>query len=161
MADTAIDVSPSPESLANMAVETAKVARMMGHEPRVALLSFSNFGNPLHETTRKIREAVAILDNQNVDFEYEGEMTADVALNEDLQKLYPFSRLSGTANVLIAPDLHSSHISSKLLVELGGGFIIGPVLVGMSKSAQIVPMNSSTSDILNTAALAASITSLD
>jgi len=160
LADTAVDLNPTPESLANMAIETAKVAKKLGHNPRVAMLSFSNFGNPTHYKTEKIRKAIEILDSQNVDFEYEGEMTADVALNEELQKLYPFSRLSGPANVLIMPGLHTSHISSKLLKELGGVSIIGPVLVGLSKSVQIAPINATVSEIMNIAALAAA-TSID
>lgn len=161
MADTAVDVDPSAESLANMAIETAKIARMMGHEPRVAFLSFSNFGNPMHDRTKKVREAVEILDGQKTDFEYEGDITADVALNPELQKLYPFSRLSGSANVLIAPGLNTAQISTKLLKELGGGSIIGPVLVGLNKSVQIVPMNSTVSEIMNIAALAASVTEVE
>ncbi len=155
MSDTAAHSQPGPEALANIAVQSALMARRMGHEPRVAMLSFSNFGNPMHERASSLRKAVEILDGMKVDFEYEGEMTADVALNADLMKLYPFCRLSRPANVLIMPSLHASHISAKLLKELGGGTLIGPVLMGLQKSAQIVPMNSSVSDILNIAALAA------
>lgn len=155
MADTSVDPDPTPEGLANIAVQTAKIVKRIGYDPRVALLSFSNFGNPLHEKTAILRDAVKVLDGMNVDFEYEGEMMADVALNPDLMKLYPFSRLSGAANILLMPGLHSANISSKLLKELGGGTLIGPMLVGLDKSAQVVPINSSVSDIMNIAAMAA------
>ncbi len=128
----------------------------MGHEPRVALLSFSNFGNPQREKAERIREAVRVLDNRVVDFEYDGEMQADVALNYDLQRnLYSFSRLTGPANVLIMPALHSANITAKVLQQLGGGSVIGPLLVGLSKSAQIVPMGATVNDMVTAAALAA------
>ena len=122
----------------------------------MALLAFSNFGNPTLPATERIREAVCILDRREVDFEYDGEMSADRALNYPLLKrLYPFCRLSGPANVLVMPALHSANISAKLLQELGGGSMIGPMLLGLSKSAQIVPMGSTVSDIVQAAALAA------
>ena len=127
----------------------------MGHTPRVAMLSFSTFGNLVRNRSTEVREVVEILDSCDVDFEYEGEMSADVALNPELMKLYPFSRLSGPANVLIMPALHSANISSKLLQELGGGTVIGPMLIGLEKPVQIVQMGASVSEILNMAALAA------
>jgi malate dehydrogenase (oxaloacetate-decarboxylating)(NADP+) len=127
----------------------------MGHEPRVAFLSFSTFGNLMRSRSCEVREAVEILDASDVDFEYDGEMAADVALNPELMKLYPFSRLSGPANVLIMPALHSANISSKLLKELAGGTVIGPMLIGLEKPVQIVQMGASVSEILNMAALAA------
>jgi malate dehydrogenase (oxaloacetate-decarboxylating)(NADP+) len=119
------------------------------------MLSYSNFGNPPWETALRVRDAVALLDSRTTDFEYDGEMSADVALNPRLQKLYPFSRLSGPANVLIMPALHSANISSKLIQELGGGTVIGPILVGLSKPVQIVPMGATVQDVTNMAALAA------
>ena len=155
ISDTTVNTKPTPEELADIAIQTAEKARELGHIPRVALLSFSNFGNPKHEMAERVRDAVAILDKRNVDFEYEGEIAADVALNPELMKLYPFCRLSAPANVLIMPALHSANIASSLLQELGGGSIIGPVLTGLEKSAQIMPMGVTSNEILNFAALAA------
>lgn len=155
ISDTTVHQLPSAEELADIAVQTAEKVRQMGHEPRIALLSFSNFGNPMHEKAQRVREAVAILDKRNVDFEYDGEMSADVALNPELMKLYPFCRLSGPANVLIMPALHSANIASKLLQELGGGSLIGPFLTGLEKPVQITQMGATVSDILNLTALAA------
>ncbi len=155
IADTSVDPTPTPESYVSIAKQSAAFARQMGVEPRVALLSFSNFGNPMHEKAGRMREAVNLLDQEKVDFEYEGEITADVALNPDLAKLFPFCRLSGPANILIMPGLHTAHIASKLVGELGGVTLMGPVLMGLEKPAQIVPMNSGVGDILNLAALGA------
>ncbi len=154
-ADTTVHELPTPEQLADIAIAAADKARQFGHEPRVALLSFSNFGNPMREKALRIREAVEVLNGRKVDFEYDGEMSADVALNKDLLALYPFCRLSAPANVLIMPALHSANIASKLLQELGGGTLIGPLLVGMEKPAQIVKMSASVSEILTIAALGA------
>ena len=156
ISDTTVQDLPSSEELAKIAVRTAEKARQMGHEPRVAFLSYSNFGNPLRERTERIREAVRLLDEMDVDFEYEGEMSAEMALNKDLMKAYyPFSRLSDAANVLIMPGLHSASISAAALKELGGGTMIGPILKGFAKPVQIMQMNSSVSDILNLAAITA------
>ena len=155
VADTAVHELPSPEQLADFAAQTATVARRMGQEPRVALISFSNFGNPMLSRSDIIRDAVKILDQRQVPFEYDGEMGVDVALKPELLELYPFCRLTGPANVLIMPGLHSAQISSKLLHELGGGTVIGPVLMGLSKPAQIVPMGATVSDMVNMAAMAA------
>lgn len=156
IADTTVNERPSAEQLADFAEQTATVARRMGKTPRVAFLSYSNFGNPPGEIIDVLRDAVAILDTRRVGFEYEGEMSADVALNRDMIKLYPFSRLTGPANVLIMPGLHSANISAKLLKELGGGRVFGPLLMGMSKPVQIVPMTSTTSDLVTMSVLAAS-----
>lgn len=155
ISDTTVNELPTPDELADIAIQTAEEARNMGHTPKVAFVSFSNFGNLARERSCEVREAVEILDNCDVDFEYEGEMSADVALNPELMKLYPFSRLTGPANVLIMPALHSANISSKLLQELGGGTTIGPMLIGLEKPVQIVQMGASVSEILNMAALAA------
>jgi malate dehydrogenase (oxaloacetate-decarboxylating)(NADP+) len=156
MADTTINERPSAEMLADIAEQTANVAKRMGHEPRVAFLSYSTFGNPPGSWLDPIREAVAILDARGVSFEYEGEMAPDVALNALLAKNYPFSRLSGPANILIMPGLQSANLSAKLLKELGGESVIGPMLIGMEKSIQVATMASNASELVTLAVLAAS-----
>jgi malate dehydrogenase (oxaloacetate-decarboxylating)(NADP+) len=131
-------------------------ARQMGHEPRVAFLSFSNFGSREIERTDRIRKAIRILEAENVDFEFDGEMQADMALDyELLRETYPFCRLTGPANVLVMPGLHSAHISSRLMQRLGGVTVIGPVIDGLQKPVQIVQMGATVSDLVNHAALAA------
>jgi malate dehydrogenase (oxaloacetate-decarboxylating)(NADP+) len=156
IADTTVHELPSPEELADIAVQTAEKARQMGHEPRVALLSFSNFGNPMREKAQRVRDAVAMLDRRGVDFEYDGEMGADVALDHALMReLYPFCRLTGAANILIMPALHTANVSAKLLSKLGGGTVIGPLLIGLTKPVQIVELGATVSDLVNMAALAA------
>jgi len=155
MSDTYMHELPKPEELADIAVQTAAKARQMGHEPRVALLSFSNFGNPNREKSYRIRDAVEVLDKRKVDFEYDGEMSADVALDDELRKLYPFCRLTGPANVLIMPALHTANVAYKLMQKLGGATIIGPLIIGLSKPAQIVQMGATASDLVNSAAIAA------
>jgi malate dehydrogenase (oxaloacetate-decarboxylating)(NADP+) len=127
----------------------------MGHDPRVAFLSYSTFGNPEGTFLDNIRGAVRLLDGMQVDFEYEGEMAPDVALNPAMQRVYPFSRLSEPANVLIMPGLQSANLSAKLLRELGGDSVIGPMLVGMAKPVQIAPMTATASDLVTLAVLAA------
>jgi malate dehydrogenase (oxaloacetate-decarboxylating)(NADP+) len=156
ISDTTVHELPSAEELADIAVQTAATARLMGQEPRVALLSFSNFGNPMRARAERVREAVAILDGRHVDFEYDGEMGADIALNHALMRqLYPFCRLSAAANVLIMPALHTANVSAKLLTQLGGGTVIGPLLLGLTHSVQIVELGANVSDIVTMAALAA------
>jgi len=155
MADTTVNERPSAEELAYIATETAAVARRLGHEPRVAFLSFSTFGNPPGKWLDDIRGAIGVLDAQNPGFEYEGEMSPDAALNPEVMKRYPFSRLSAPANVLIMPGLQSANVSAKLLKELGGNAMIGPMLVGMEKPVQIVPGSALAPDVLTLAALAA------
>ena len=156
LADTTVHELPEPELLADIAVQSAAQARAMGHEPRVAILSFSNFGNPMREKAMRVREAVEVLDSRVVDFEYDGEMQANVALDGDLMRqLYPFCRLSGPANVLVMPGLHTANISAKLLQQLGGGHVIGPLLIGMSKPVQIVQLGATVNDLVTVAALAA------
>ena len=154
LADTTINERPSAAQLAQIAKETAAVARRMGHEPRVAFLSYSTFGNPAGKWLENIRDAVAILDSEDPGFEYEGEMAPDAALNPTVMKLYPFSRLSGPANVLIMPGLQSANLSAKLLRELGGNATIGPMLIGMGKPVQIAPMTSIAPDVLTLSVLA-------
>ncbi|ODU69616.1 MAG: malic enzyme [Novosphingobium sp. SCN 66-18] len=155
LADTTVNERPSAEDLAHIAIETADVARRMGHEPRVAFLSFSTFGNPMGRWVEPIRGAVSILDETNPGFEYEGEVAPDAALNPKVMANYPFSRLSGPANVLIMPGLQSANISAKLLRELAGNAVIGPMLLGMEKPVQIAPMTAIAPDILTLAVLAA------
>lgn len=155
MADTTVNERPTAHQLADIAERTAQVARRMGHEPRVAFLSYSTFGNPEGSWLESIREAVSILDQRKPAFEYEGEMAPDVALNEKVMKNYPFCRLSGPANVLIMPGLQSANLSAKLLRELGGGAVIGPMLVGMEKPVQVATMASTASDLVTLAVLAA------
>ena len=156
VADTTVTERPTEEQLADIAEQTAAVARRMGHEPRVAFLSYSTFGNPPGAFVEHLRGAVRLLDSRNVDFEYEGEMAPDVALNPALARLYPFSRLSGPANVLIMPGLQSANLSAKLLRELGGDSVIGPMLVGMTHPVQVAAMTASASDLVTLAVLAAS-----
>ena len=127
----------------------------MGHEPRVALISFSNFGNPALPRSQLVSNAVKVLNQRQADFEYDGEMGIDVALNPELMAHYPFCRLAGPANVLVMPGLHSAQASTKLVYELGGTTVLGPLLIGLSKPAQIVPMGSTVADMVNMAALAA------
>ena len=155
IADTAVNERPDAEELAEIATQAAGVVKIFGQTPRVAFLSYSNFGNPSRPLTGNLRKAVKILDSKKVDFEYDGEMMADVALNPAMRKLYPFSRLSGPANVLIMPGLHSANISYKLLAELGGGRVIGPILWGLKKPVQIIRMSANSSDLVNMAGLAA------
>ncbi len=155
IADSTVNERPSAEMLADIAERTAQVARRMGHEPRVAFLSYSTFGNPPGSWLGNIRDAVHILDERQPEFEYEGEMAPDVALNEKLMKSYPFCRLSGPANVLVMPGLQSANLSAKLLRELGSGAVIGPVLVGMEKPVQVATMASPASDLVTLAVLAA------
>jgi malate dehydrogenase (oxaloacetate-decarboxylating)(NADP+) len=155
VADTAITEMPKASDLADIAVEAADVARRFGYEPRLALLAFSTFGHPPGERSAHVIEAVKILDQRRVDFEYDGEMAADVALNPTAAAAYPFSRLSGPANVLIMPAFHSASISTKLLQELGGATVIGPLLVGLDRPVQIVQLGAKDSQLVNMAALAA------
>src|SRR6266540_242825 len=155
VADTAVTEMPNAEILADIAVEAAGVARRFGYEPRIALLAFSTFGHPPGERSAHVQGAVRILDQRRVDFEYDGDMAADVALNMELREAYPFCRLSGPANVLIMPAFHSASISTKLLQELGGATVIGPILVGLDRPVQIVPLSANDAQLVNMAALAA------
>ncbi len=155
MADTTVNERPNAQELADIADGAAALARRMGHEPRVAFLSYSTFGNPHGNWLDSLREAVAILDQRGVDFEYEGEMAPDVALNPRVMANYPFSRLSGPANVLIMPGLQSANLSAKLLRELGGDSVIGPVLLGMGQQVQVATMASTASELVTLAVLAA------
>lgn len=153
--DTNVHEMPTAEELADITVQTAGVARRFGYEPRVALLAYSTFGQPWGERSQRVREAVELLDRRGVDFEYDGEMNADIALDLERMARYPFCRLKGPANVLIMPAIHSASISTTMTEVIGGATVIGPLLVGLSKSVQIAPLGAKMSDIVNMAALAA------
>ena len=155
IADTLVHEWPEADDLANIAERAAAVARGLGLEPRVAFVSFSTFGYPVSERAEKMHEAPAILEKRGVDFEFDGEMTADVALNADVLAQYPFCRLSGPANVLVVPARHSASISVKLMQEMAGATVIGPILSGIDQPIQICSTNSTSNDILNMAVLAA------
>ena len=155
IADTSIHELPSPDELADIAQEAAGVARRFGYEPRVAFLSYSTFGYPRGERSEYVRNAVGVLDKRHVDFEYDGEMGADVALSREAMALYPFCRLTGPANVLVMPAAHSASISTKMLQQLGGVTVVGPLLTGLDRPVQIASMSATASEILNLAAIAA------
>jgi malate dehydrogenase (oxaloacetate-decarboxylating)(NADP+) len=155
IADTSVHELPTAQELADIAQEAAGVARKFGYEPRVALLSYSTFGYPKGERAAYVKEAVEILADRGVDFEFDGEMAADVALSREAMALYPFCRLTGPANVLVMPAAHSASISTKMLQQLGGVTVIGPLLTGIAGSVQIASMSATTNDIVNLAAIAA------
>jgi malate dehydrogenase (oxaloacetate-decarboxylating)(NADP+) len=155
IADTLVHEWPDHNDLAHIAVQSAKVARSLGLEPRVAFVSFSTFGYPVSERAEKMHRAPKVLDTMDVDFEYEGEMTVDVALNPKAREAYPFSRLTGPANILVVPARHSASISVKLMQEMAGATVIGPILTGVDKPIQILPSVCSVNDILHMAVLAA------
>ena len=153
--DTLVQEWPDEEDLATIAERAADVARHFGLDPRVAFVSFSTFGYPVSERATKMALAPAVLERRGVNFEFEGEMTVDVALNPRAQANYPFQRLSGPANILIVPARHSASISVKLMQEMGGATVIGPILAGVDKSIQICSTSATVNDILNMAVLAA------
>jgi malate dehydrogenase (oxaloacetate-decarboxylating)(NADP+) len=155
IADTLMTVRPTAEQFADIACGAAAAARRFGHEPRVALLSYSTFGSQISEAGTALRDAVEILDRRTVDFEYDGEMSPDVAFDESYRALYPFCRLTGPANVLVLPGLHSAYISSRLAPRLGGGSTIGPLLYGLSYAAQLLPMDATVNQIVDIATIAA------
>ena len=155
IADTSVTEMPTADQLADIAVQAAATAKRFGLTPRVALLASSTFGFPRSERSERIIEAVQILENRGVDFEYDGEMAIDVALDKDKLALYPFARITDTANVLIMPAIHSASISTKLLQQMGGATVMGPMLVGLEKSVQIAPLGAKMSEIYNAAVIAA------
>jgi len=155
VADTSIHELPNAEELAEIAIQAAATVRKLGKTPRVAFLSYSTFGNPPGDRGEKVREAIRILDARGVDFEYEGEMPPELALDPDARAAYPFMRLSGHANVLVMPAIHSAVISTRLVQQLGGATVIGPLLVGLEKSVQIVSLGASVSEIITAATFAA------
>ena len=154
ISDTLVHEWPDEEDLANIACRSADVARHLGLDPRVAFVSFSTFGYPRSERAEKMQLAPKVLEKRGVDFEFEGEMTVDVALNAKAAAAYPFQRLTGPANILVVPARHSASISVKLMQEMAGATVIGPILSGVDKSIQICSSNSTATDILNMAVLA-------
>ena len=157
VADTAITELATSEELAEIAIQLSKTVESLGHVPRVAFVSFSNFGNQIRKESKRIKQAKEILDAKQVKFEYDGEMSPDIALNENLLKLYPFCNLSSAANILIMPGLHSAIIASKIYHTLGDGTVIGPVLDGLAKAIQIVPLGATTNEIINIAAISSNL----
>jgi malate dehydrogenase (oxaloacetate-decarboxylating)(NADP+) len=155
VADTSVTEMPTAEQLADIAMQGAATARRFGLTPRVALLASSTFGSPQSERSERIIEAVQILEQRGVDFEYDGEMAIDVALDKEKLALYPFARITDTANVLIMPAIHSASISTKLLQQMGHASVMGPLLVGLERSVQIAPLRARMSEIFNAAVVAA------
>ena len=155
VADTSVHEYPTSEQMAEIAKSSARVVRLFGFEPKVAFVSHSTFGQPLTSRTKHIKKAVEILKEKKVDFEFDGDMQPDVALNDDYKKLYPFSKIVGNANILIMPGQHSAAISYKMMKTLGDTKVIGPLLVGLGLPIEIAPLRSSTSEIINLASIAA------
>jgi malate dehydrogenase (oxaloacetate-decarboxylating)(NADP+) len=155
VADTNVTELPDADELVEIAVEAARAVKRLGFKPRVAFMSYSTFGNPMGERSDKVRQAVAMLDEMDVDFEYEGEMPPELALDPEKRANYPFMRLTDSANILVMPAIHSASIATKLVQSLGGATVIGPVLLGLSKSVQIAPLSASVSKVLNMAMMAA------
>jgi len=155
VADTNVQDFPSPKRLVNVSKSCVRVARLFGFDPKVAFLSHSTFGKPISKNTKHVRDAIELLKKEKVDFDFDGEMQPDVALNPIYQDVYPFSKIVGKANILIMPALHSAAISTKLMKVFGGGKLIGPLLIGLGLPIEVAPLRSSTSDILNLASIAA------
>ena len=155
VADTNVQDFPSPERLVKVSKSCVRVARLFGFDPKVAFVSHSTFGQPLTSRTKHIRDAVEILKEKKVDFEFDGDMQPDVALNPEYQELYPFAKIVGKANILIMPGQHSAAISYKLMKTIGETKVIGPLLIGLGLPIEIAPLRSSTSEILNLASIAA------
>ena len=155
VADTNVQDFPSPERLVKVSKSCVRVARLFGFDPKVAFLSHSTFGKPISKNTKHVREAIELLRKQKVDFDFDGEMQPDVALNPIYQEIYPFSKIVGNANILIMPALHSAAISTKLMKVFGGGKLIGPLLIGLGSPIEVAPLRASTSEILNLASIAA------
>ena len=153
--DTSVHEYPSSEEMAEIAISTARVVRLFGFEPKVAFVSHSTFGQPITSRTKHIRKAVEILKDKNVDFEFDGDMQPDVALNKEYKSLYPFSKIVGNANILIMPGQHSAAISYKMMKTLGDTKVIGPLLIGLGLPIEIAPLRTSTSEIINLASIAA------
>ena len=153
--DTSVNEYPSSEELAEIAISAARVVKLFGFVPKVAFVSHSTFGQPLTSRTKHIKKAVEILKDKNVDFDFDGDMQPDVALNEEYKELYPFSSIVGNANILIMPGQHSAAISYKMMKSLGDTKVIGPLLIGLGQPIEIAPLRSSTSEIINLASVAA------
>ena len=155
IADTSVHEYPTSEEMAEIAISAARVVRLFGIDPKIAFVSHSTFGQPLTSRTKHIRTAVDILKDKQVNFEFDGDMQPDVALNEEYKNLYPFSKIVGNANILIMPGQHSAAISYKLMKTIGDTKVIGPLLIGLGLPIEIAPLRSSTSEILNLASIAA------
>jgi len=155
IADTAVHEYPTSQQLSEIAISAARVVRLFGFTPKVAFLSHSTFGQPITSRTKHIKDAVDILQDKKVDFQFDGDMQPDVALSEEYKELYPFSGIVGNANILIMPGQHSAAISFKMMKTLGGAKVIGPLLIGLGEPIEIAPLRSSTSDIINLASVAA------
>jgi malate dehydrogenase (oxaloacetate-decarboxylating)(NADP+) len=156
VADTSISEVPVPEDLVEIAIQAARTVQRLGRTPRVAFMSYSTFGNPAGERGQRVHAAVRLMDaRSDIDFEYEGEMPPDVALNPELWANYPFQRLTRPANLLIMPAIHSASISTKLVQAIGGATVLGPLLLGLEKSVQIAPLSASVSQIITAATFAA------
>ena len=155
VADTNVQDFPSPDRLVKVSKSCVRVARLFGFDPKVAFLSHSTFGKPISKNTKHVREAIDLLKKENVDFDFDGEMQPDVALNPIYKDIYPFSKIVGNANILIMPALHSAAISTKLMKVFGGGKLIGPLLIGLGSPIEVAPLRASTSEILNLASIAA------
>ena len=155
IADTNVIEYPTSEELVEIAISSARIAEMLGFDPKVALLSHSTFGQPETDRTKRVRQAVDILQKKKVKFLFDGEMQPDVALNPKFKTAYPFSKIVGNANVLIMPSIHAAAVSTKMLKELGGGKVIGPLLIGLAQPIEVAPLRSSSSEILNLASIAA------
>ncbi len=155
VADTNVQDFPSPDRLVKVSKSCVRVARLFGFDPKVAFLSHSTFGKPISKNTKHVRDAIDLLKKENVDFDFDGEMQPDVALNPIYKDIYPFSKIVGNANILIMPALHSAAISTKLMKVFGGGKLIGPLLIGLGSPIEVAPLRASTSEILNLASIAA------
>ena len=155
IADTTVHEYPTSNQMAEIAISASRVVRLFGFDPKVAFLSHSTFGQPITSRTKHIRDAVDILKNMKVDFKFDGDMQPDVALSEEYKDLYPFSDIVGKANVLVMPGQHSAAIAYKIMKTLGGAKVIGPLLIGLGRAIEIIPLRSSTSEILNLASVAA------
>ena len=155
VADTNVQDFPSPERLVKVSKSCVRVARLFGFDPKVAFLSHSTFGKPISKNTKHVRDAINLLKTEKVDFDFDGEMQPDVALNPIYQEIYPFSKIVGNANILIMPALHSAAISTKLMKVFGGGKLIGPLLIGLGSPIEVAPLRATTSEILNLASIAA------
>ena len=155
IADTTVHEYPTSNQMAEIAISASRVVRLFGFDPKVAFLSHSTFGQPITSRTKHIRDAVDILKNMKVDFKFDGDMQPDVALSEEYKDLYPFSEIVGKANVLVMPGQHSAAIAYKIMKTLGGAKVIGPLLIGLGRAIEIIPLRSSTSEILNLASVAA------
>jgi malate dehydrogenase (oxaloacetate-decarboxylating)(NADP+) len=154
VADTNVQDFPSSKRLVNVSKSCVRVARLFGFDPKVAFLSHSTFGKPISKNTKHVRDAIELLKKEKVDFDFDGEMQPDVALNPIYQEIYPFSKIVGNANILIMPALHSAAISTKLMKVFGGGKLIGPLLIGLGLPIEVAPLRASTSEILNLASIA-------